>query len=261
MRFGNGYEQGFSTSSNAGYSQKDLMHFEVNKTEIYGLQEIDQMFPAHPCRENRDTNRIPHACQKSNAMYRARCLVSKDKCIHFPQETIHLFNIIFQKRDGRLQSTKGYHHPLTLLGTATSVLNESQVYICYTKGWKVSKAHNSGLVILGKCTNGREEDVCFSSSTPLSTYSLSLSRHPHAWILLQYRKKQKATCGMQGKWIVNCTLTFRGCAHLIKILTAGATKPQKAWGAPKVHHHEGNNTRPHAHGEGVHSEHVYFSFC
>ncbi len=83
--------------------------------------------------------------------------------------------IIFQNRDGRLQSTKGYHHPLTLLGTATAVLNESQVYICYTKGWKVSKAHNSGLVILGKCTNGREEDVCFSSSTPLSTYSLSLS--------------------------------------------------------------------------------------
>ncbi len=47
------------------------MHFEVNKTEIYGLQEIDQMFPAHPCRENRDTNRIPHARQKSNAIYRA----------------------------------------------------------------------------------------------------------------------------------------------------------------------------------------------
>ncbi len=137
------------------------------------------MFPAHPCHGNREAARKPpYSCQVRIAIHRAWCGVSKDKCIHFPQETIHLFNIIFQKRDGCLQSTKGYHHPLTLLCTATAILNESQVYICYTKGWKVSKAHNSGLVILGKCTNGREEKCAFlvqHRSPHILSLSLSLS--------------------------------------------------------------------------------------
>ncbi len=66
----------------------------------------------------------------------------------------NLISVTFQDRHGGLQSTKGYHHPLTLLGTATAILNESQVYIRHTKEWKVSTAHNSIMVILGKWTHG-----------------------------------------------------------------------------------------------------------
>ncbi len=61
---------------------------------------------------------------------------------------MNLISIILHNVDGGLQITKGYHHPFTHFGTTTAVLNESQVYICYTKGWKVSKAHNSDRAIL-----------------------------------------------------------------------------------------------------------------
>ncbi|MCP4253960.1 MAG: hypothetical protein GY775_11230 [Candidatus Scalindua sp.] len=61
-------------------------------------------------------------------------MASKDRCINLLKDTANLIKVIGRHRDVGLQSTKGYHHSLTLLGTATAVLNESHVYIHYAKG-------------------------------------------------------------------------------------------------------------------------------
>ncbi len=115
--------------------QKDWVYFEVFTTEIHGLQVNDQTFPAHPCHGNREATRIPQAFQKSNAICWTQRVASKEnKCINPVEDTTNLIRVTLQKLKVGLQITKSYHHPLTLLGTATAVLNESQVYVRHTKG-------------------------------------------------------------------------------------------------------------------------------
>ncbi len=111
-----------------------------------------------------------------------------------PRDMTNLISVTFKGRHGGLQSTKGYHHPLTLLGTTTAILNESQVCIRYTKGWKVSTVYNSDMVILGNARMGEKRTGTFLCQYSSPHFSLSLSATSSLYtILLEYNKKHQKT--------------------------------------------------------------------